>query len=175
MTIRCEKVRELLDRFYDHELRGRKRVAVSEHLRRCENCSSELEKLERMGQMLKAHCEELAGSEDLSVVWERVCAAIEEPAAPEPEPLMERLVRVFWLPKPAWAAVAAVAVALVLVLAYIPGNQAPTLAANDCIIDSVDAANDCVMVYEVGDTKMKVIWVVEERAGESKGEEGVAL
>ncbi len=175
MTIRCEKVRELLDRFYDHELRGKKLEAVSEHLRGCENCSSELEKLERMGRMLKAHCEELAGSEDLSAVWGRVCAAIEEPAAPEPAPFREKLARIFWLPKPAWAAVGIVAVALVLVLAYLPGNQAPIVAANDCIIDSVDAADDCVMVYEVGDTKMKVIWVTEQDAGKAKGDKGVTL
>lgn len=175
MTMRCEKVRELLDRFYDRELRGKKREAVSEHLRRCENCAGELEKLERMGRMLKTHCEELAGSEDLSMVWERVCAAIDEPAAAEPEPFREKLARLFWLPRPAWAAVAAVAVVLVLVLAYIPGQQAPTLAANDCIIDSVEAENCSVMVYETGDTKMKVIWVMEQRGGAAEEREGVAL
>lgn len=174
MAIRCEKVKELLGRFYDHELHGREFAAVSEHLRGCDSCSGELEKLEQVGRMLKAHYEDLAAAENLSQVWNGVSATIEAPPVHEPEPLLDRFIRLFSLPKPAWAAVAAVALALILVLAYLPGNNVPTLAADDCIIDRVDAEGCSVMVYEVGDTKMKVIWVMEQQNGPVGENTGVA-
>lgn len=113
--------------------------------------------------MLKEHYKGVAGAEDLSAVWARVDAATEAPVD-QPEPLLDRLVRIFSIPRPAWGAVALVAVALVAALAYMPGDQTPpTLAANDCIIDSVDAEDCSVMVYEVGDSKMKIIWVMGQQ------------
>lgn len=175
MAMRCEKVRELLNSYYDRELHGRKFDAVSEHLHQCQGCSSEFRKLERMGQMIKAHYEGVAASEDLSDVWKRVDAAIgKEPAVHEPEPLRDRLTRIFLIPKPAWAAAGVVAIALVFALSYLPGNHMPTVAANECIIDSVEAEDYSVMVYEVGDTNMKVIWVMEEATGETEEKAGVA-
>ena len=170
--MRCEKAKGMLERLYDRELSGRKLRALSEHLGQCENCSKELEQLNRMGRMLKEHFEERLLPEGLSRLSDRVLAAIEEPVVPEPESPLAQFIRIFALPKPAWAAVGVVAVALVFALAYLPGNHGPTLAANDCIIDNVNAENCSVMVYEVGDTKMKVIWVMEQQS-EVNGKEGV--
>ena len=164
MAVGCEKVRRLLDGYYDRQLHGRKFDAVSEHLHQCDACSGELEKLERMGRMLKEHYKGVAGAEDLSAVWARVDAATEAVLQHPPEPLLDRLVRIFSIPRPAGGAVALVAVVLVVALAYMPGDQTPpTLAANDCIIDSVDAEDCSVMVYEVGDSKMKIIWVMGQQ------------
>jgi len=172
MIMRCEQARELLERYHDRELSGRKLGALSDHLRQCERCSNELERLERMGCVLREHFEERVQSENLSHLSDRVLAAVETPDVPGPRSLLDRLVSIFSLPRPAWVAVAAAAVALVFALAYLPGGQGPTLAANDCIIDNVDAEGCSVMVYEVGDTKMKVIWVMEQEL-EPDEEEGV--
>jgi hypothetical protein len=61
--------------------------------------------------------------------------------------------------------VAAVALAVVIILAYLPGAPPPeTLAATDCIVDSVDARDCSVMVYEVDEGRMQVIWVMEQQA-----------
>ena len=173
MAIRCEEVKELLDRFYDNELHEKKYDAVDEHLRTCEECSHEFRKLERVGTMLKEHYERLAASEDLSGIWDRVDAATATPAVDESEPLVNRFVRMLSIPRPAWAAVGALAIALILVLSYLPGNHRSTFAANDCIIDSVDTEDGSVMVYEVGDTRMKIIWVMEEQTGKTGNTEGV--
>lgn len=175
MTVRCEKIRELLGRLHDNELRGRKFNTVSEHLKVCAGCSGELERLETMSRLLKAHYEELAGKEDLSQVWSRVSAAIETPGGVSDarEPLFERIMKVFALPKPAWAIAGAVAVVVVLMLASLPGDHMSTLAANDCIIDKVDTENCSVMVYEAGATKMKIIWVIDQGSGETEQQTGV--
>ncbi len=174
MDIRCEKVRGLLGRFHDNELVGRKRAAVSEHMKVCSGCAGELEKLDRMSRLLKTHYDELAGKEDLSRVWSRVSPAVETSAeAQEREPLFERLVSVFSIPKPAWAIAGVVAVVALFMLASLPGDRMSTLAANDCIIDNVDAENCSVMVYEAGDTKMKIIWVIDQAAAETEQVLGV--
>jgi len=175
MAIRCEKVREMLDRFYDNELSGRKRNAVREHLHRCEVCSNELQKLEDVGSKLMTHYEQVAAPESIPGVWDRVSAATEAPVVLEPEPLHERLIRILAIPKPAWAAVGAFAFVLVLALSYIPGNHVPVVAADDCIIDSVSAEGCSVMVYEAGDAKMQIIWVMDLQTEEAEPETGVAL
>lgn len=173
MTIHCAEVRELLDSFYDNELHGTKLDLVSEHLRLCKDCSKELEGLERTGEMLRTHYEKVAMSEDLSALWNRVDAATGADLSPEPGSLREKLVRIFSIPRPAWAAVSLIALAIVITLSYLPGNNISTLAANDCIIDSVESEDYSVMVYEVGDTGMKVIWVMEQQTGESVNGTGV--
>ena len=164
MGIDCKKTSRLLDSYHDRQLRGRKFDEVSEHLRQCENCSSELEKLQCISSVLKEHYESAIGSEDFSQVWAQVDAAVGTSDGHRPESLLDRLIRVLWIPKPAWAVVGVAALAIVLVMAYLPDKQPDTLAANDCIIDSVEA-NDCsVMVYEVGESNMTVIWVMEQQA-----------
>ena len=144
MAMSCEKIRNLLESFYDNELHGKKHDAVSEHLHQCEGCSNELRKLERTGELLRSHFEGVAASEDLSGMWQRVDMATEASTGYEAESLRDRLVRIFAIPRPAWAAVGVAAVVLVLLLAYLPGNHSPTLAANDCIIDSVEAEDSAI-------------------------------
>jgi hypothetical protein len=173
MTIRCKEVRELLDSFYDNELRGSKFDAVSEHLGLCEDCSKELKGLERTGEVLRTHYEKIAMSEDLSGLWDRVDAATAADIATEPESLREKLARIFSIPRPAWAAVGLIAIAIVITLSYLPGDKISTFAANDCIIDTVESEDHSVMVYEVGDTGMKVIWVMEQQTGEAVNGTGV--
>ena len=101
---------------------------------------------------------------DFADVWARVDKAVDAPGEYLSESWLDRLIRILWIPKPAWVAVGVVAFAIIVALAYLPDKQAPTLAANDCIIDNIDARDSSVMVYEVGDSKMKVIWVMEQQA-----------
>jgi anti-sigma factor RsiW len=170
MAIDCERVGRLLERYYDRRLSGGKFDEISEHLRQCEDCSSELEKLECLGRALRAHFKDTVADEDLARVWKGVDAAVGATSVAGQESILDRIARVLWIPKPAWAAVTVVAVLIVLALAYLPGNQTPTLAANDCIIDSVDSEDCSVMVYEVGDSKMKIIWVMEQQQLAKAGE-----
>jgi anti-sigma factor RsiW len=169
--MKCEKVRNLLDRFYDNELGKRKHRAVSEHLRRCPGCAGELEKLSRAGILLKNYYRGFAESDDMSPVWAGVERAMESSEASQvdlAEPLIEKLGRIFAIPKPAWAAVTAVAIFIVLAIAYLPGDRVSTVAANDCIIDKVEAANYSVMVYETGNNGMKIIWVMNGSSEETE-------
>lgn len=164
MAVDCKKTRRLLDGYHDRQLRGRKFDEVGEHLRWCEGCSKELERLERISSVLKQHYEGAVGAEDFSRMWAGVDAAVRETASSPSESLLDRLAAILWIPKPAWAVVVAAAIVIVMVFAYLPDDrQAPVLAANDCIIDSVDAQDCSVMVYEVGDSKMKVIWIMDQQ------------
>ncbi len=174
MTINCEKAGRLLDSYHDRQLRGRKFDDVREHLRECENCSGELERLQCLSRALKERYEgAVVGAEDFSRVWAGVDAAMGVQEGRPAESLLDRLAAILWIPRPAWAAVAAVAVLIVMVFAYMPDDrQTPVMAANDCIIDSVDAQDCSVMVYEVGDSGMKVIWIMDRQpTSDSLGEE----
>jgi hypothetical protein len=164
MAIDCKKTQRLLDSYHDRQLRGRKFDEVSEHLRECENCSSELEKLQCISRVLKEHYDGAVGLEDFSRVWAGVDAAVGTSDEYQSESVLDKLTRILWIPKPAWAVVGVAAMAVVMVLAYLPGGPPDTLAANDCIIDSVDVHDCSVMVYEVDDGKMQVIWVMEQQA-----------
>ena len=172
MAMNCEKVREVLESFYDKELHGKEFEAVEEHLRTCKDCSNELMKLERTGEMLRAHYEKAVTAEDLSGLWDRVDAATVQLPDREPETFRDKLARILSMPKPAWAMAALIAIAIIVALSYLPGNKNSTFAANDCIIDKVESEDYSVMVYEVGDTGMKFIWVMEDESegnGNGKG------
>lgn len=173
MNISCENVRELLDRYYDRELYGSESEAVRLHLKNCANCSNELRKLERIGHMLRAHSEAVVETEDFSGVWDRVAPALGSPVDSERLSLWEKLKSIFATsPRPAWAALGAAALVILAVFAYLPFTGQQTFAANDCIIDSVESRDSSVMVYETSDTKMKIIWVMEQ-AGKETVERGV--
>jgi anti-sigma factor RsiW len=171
MTITCEKARDLLERFHDEELDARERHAVTAHLEVCAHCSQELDKLVQVSGALKSQYGSVAASEDFSGMWERIDAQIGA-AAPEAAPWWRRLGDIFALPKPVWATIGAAAAAIALLLAYLPGTQEPAVAANDCIIDTVEAEDGSVMVYETDETKMKIIWVMELN-GDAQPEKGV--
>ena len=166
MTSDCERARRLLDSYHDRQLGGKKYDDVSEHLRGCESCSAELEKLQRLSRALKERYEDaVAGEEDFSRVWAGVDAAMDAREERPAESLLDRLVAALWISRPALAAAAAVAVLIVIVFAYMPGDRlTPVMAANDCVIDSVDTQDYSVMVYEIGDSQMKVIWVMDQQS-----------
>jgi anti-sigma factor RsiW len=163
MATSCDEIRQWLGSFYDRELHGSKFDVVEKHVRECASCAAELKKLERTSEMLRAHYANVAASADLSDVWNRVDAAVAEFPEREAESFRERLIRIFSVPKPAWAAVGLVAIALIIAVSILPNDKNSTFAANDCIIDSVESEDYSVMVYEVGDTRMKVIWVMEQQ------------
>jgi hypothetical protein len=173
MAIDCEKVRHRLESFYDKELRGKERDIISEHLRGCEACSEELNKLKRTGQMLRTHYENIASSEAFSGLWDRVDEAIVKAPDFESEPLRDKLFHMFAVPRFAWAAAAVIAFVIVMALSNFPGDRISTFAENDCIIDSVASGDNSVMVYEVGDTGMKVIWVMDQQTKKTSNGTGV--
>jgi len=156
----CNEARELLGKFHDRELQDREYQAVAEHLKGCIHCAQEMKKLEGVGRLLKNHYGAVSASEDFSGLWARVFAGLDA-APPVAIPFSRRFTKILRLPKPVWAGIAAAAAALVLLLAYPPGTQKPAVAANECIIDKVNAQNGSVMVYETDETKMKIIWVME--------------
>jgi hypothetical protein len=165
MAIDCKKAQRLLDSYHDRQLRGRKFDDVSEHLRECETCSSELEKLQCISRVLKEHYDSAVGAEDLSKIWARVDAVVGASDEDRSESLLDKIARILWIPKPAWVLVGAAALAVAIALAYLPGGPPrEAVAENDCIIDSVDAHDSSVMVYELEEGRMQVIWVMEQQA-----------
>jgi anti-sigma factor RsiW len=171
MKTTCEKVRELLGRFHDNELREDDYQVVVDHLHSCDGCSREMAKLERISDAVRKHYETISSSEDFSGVWARIAPDTGGTVSDSP-PWWSSIGRIFWRPRSLWAAAAAVAAALILLFAYLPNVQKPAVAANDCIIDKVESENSSVMVYETGDTKMKIIWVIDQQNGDTV-QEGV--
>ena len=167
MASDCERARRLLDSYHDRQLGGKKYDDMSEHLRGCESCSAELEKLQRLSRALKERYDDAAAGEEVSFsrVWAGVDVAIDAREERPAESLLDRFLTALWPPRPALATVAVAAVLIVVVFAFMPsGTQTPVLAANDCVIDSIDTRDYSVMVYEIGDSQMKVIWVMDQQS-----------
>jgi hypothetical protein len=171
MKMECGQARGLLEKFHDKELREGDYQAVAEHLKGCGGCSKEMEKLVRISGIVVNHYNTLSAGEDFSGLWSRIATGMDI-AAHEPSVWRRGLGKIFWIPKPVWATIGAVAVALLVLFAYLPVTQHPAVASNDCIIDTVEADNSSVMVYETDQTKMKIIWVTEQQKGDIT-EEGV--
>ncbi|RJP18523.1 MAG: hypothetical protein C4520_14345 [Candidatus Abyssobacteria bacterium SURF_5] len=160
MKMACEKVRGLLERFHDKELDERDSKSVAEHLEGCALCSRDLAKLEHVSGIVKTHYDMISASQNFTGMWARINSSLDAAApAPAHRRVLTELLR---FPKPVWATIGAVAAAVLLLFVYLPGTQEPAIAANDCIIDTVEAEDSSVMVFETDDTKMKIIWVMNQ-------------
>jgi anti-sigma factor RsiW len=156
----CLWNRRRLERFVDGVLGARATRAAATHVAGCPTCRSEVERLQRLRDLVRSSRVELPDP-DWAGFWPAVRARIaRETPAPVRDP--------WWLPfwKPVWghprmalgsAVVSTLAVALVLW----PSPQATRAVAAPVQVQDVSTAdpNRSVMVYSSPEDDVTVIWV----------------
>ena len=157
----CSSISKLLEKYFDQEVTDKERVLVEGHLHGCPACRDALKSLEELSTYIKVPVEEAAQKEDFPWVWQKIEREIRLQKQRtwweslrswlDITPLFRRKV---WIP--------AVATAAVLLFFSTQIIFKKTLSYPDVtVVEYVESQTDNVMVYQLEDPKVTVIWLFE--------------
>lgn len=161
----CATVSGFLDRYFDQEVTDEERSLVEEHVKECRTCRRALDTLESMRRLIRAPVDEAVEREPFPWVWEKIERGIQ---AREKAGLWERLRS--WmdpsllLRKRVWIP-AAVGAAVVLLITGQFLFRKPSSYPGLSVVEYVESPTHNVMVYELEDARVTVIWLFEEKEG----------
>ena len=198
MKSACKTALPLMEAYLDDELSEGKRRQVETHLAVCDGCQQQLTALQRRGEILRAHFEEVVQAADFSDFDEQVMRKLaSEPLLPWTESLALWLRETLAQYRLVWITALATTAIVLAVLLPLLGQRAPqtqTLPApkpkqptvdtqhaqvaqaarqvdNDVIIDSMEYGGDRSMIYTVSRNNTTVIWLVDfDRAAATDGQ-----
>ena len=151
----CRETRQRIQDVIDGRLPPGDAEEVRRHLRACAPCAAEEADLARVGDLLRLWSAARVGEREpqLSALWTRVRAGIEQQGSPWYAPLLRR-----WFFVPAATALA------VLILLFYPsdGTRAPFHPKSfDVTVESLESDTATVALVDKGEELPRVIWVIE--------------
>ena len=151
----CRETRQRIQDLIDGRLPPGEAEEVRRHLRACAPCAAEEADLARVGDLLRLWSAARVGEREpqLSALWTRVRAGIEQQGSPWYAPLLRR-----WFFVPAATALA------VLILLFYPsdGTRAPFHPKSfDVTVESLESDTATVALVDKGEELPRVIWVIE--------------
>ena len=157
----CSSISPVLEKYFDQEVTDEERVLVEGHLQDCPACRDALESMEEIRTLMKVPVEEAVHKEDFPWVWQKIEREIRLPKRQtwwqslrswlDVTPLFRRKV---WIP--------AVATAVVLLFFSTQTIFKKTPSYPDgSVVEYVQSQTDNVMVYQLEDPKVTVIWLFE--------------
>ena len=151
----CRETRQRIPDVIDGRLPPGEAEEVRRHLRACAPCAAEEADLARVGDLLRLWSAARVGEREpqLSALWTRVRAGIEQQGSPWYAPLLRR-----WFFVPAATALA------VLILLFYPsdGTRAPFHPKSfDVTVESLESDTATVALVDKGEELPRVIWVIE--------------
>jgi anti-sigma factor RsiW len=151
----CGETRQRIQDLIDGRLPPGEAEEVRGHLRACAPCADEEADLTRVGDLLRLWSAARVGEREpqLSALWTRVRAGIDQRRSPWHAPLLRR-----WFFVPAAAALA------VLILLFYPsdGTRAPFHPKSfDVTVESLESDTATVALVDKGEELPRVIWVIE--------------
>jgi hypothetical protein len=159
MKSECTSVSKLLDKYFDQEVTPEERSLVEGHLPNCSACQMALDSMQNLRLLIKGPVEEAVEKENFPWVWERIERGIQRKESLglldflkswlDVTPLLKRKILI-----------PAVAAAVVLILITAPllfkeTTSYPTLS----VVEYVESETYNVMIYELEDEKVTVIWL----------------
>ena len=157
----CSSISKLLEKYFDREVTEKERVLVEGHLQDCLACRNALRSMEELRTLIKVPVEEAVQKEEFPWVWQKIEREIRLPKRQtwwqslrswlDVTPLFRRKV---WIP-----AVATVVV-LLLVTTQIIFKETSSYP-DGSVVEYVESQSDNVMVYQLEDPKVTVIWLFE--------------
>jgi len=157
----CSSVSTVLEKYFDLEVTDEERFLVEGHLQDCPACRDALKSMEELRTLMKVPVEEAVRKEDFPWVWQKIEREIRLQKQRtwweslrswlDITPLFRRKV---WIP--------AVATAAVLLFFSTQIIFKKTLSYPDVtVVEYVESQTDNVMVYQLEDPKVTVIWLFE--------------
>jgi anti-sigma factor RsiW len=157
----CSSVSTFLEKYFDQEVTDEERFLVEDHLQDCPGCRDALKSMEELRTLMSAPVEEALRKEDFPWVWQKIEREIR---------LQEK--RTWWQSLRSWLDVTPLfkrkiwipAVATVVVLLFISTQiifkKAPSYP-DGSVVEYVESQSDNVMVYQLEEPKVTVIWLFE--------------
>lgn len=184
METNCNKMRPLVERYFDGELSRRQASRLEDHLTDCPKCEAQLESMQRRRGALQGVLRQAASSVDFETMWRGIAPALTGPKPSLWERLNVGIREYFSAYKPIWAmAGAAAAVAALVAIPLLTKDgpaalQAPEVAvkapqSNECIIDSIESSGGSTPMVQELQNQTKVIWMFEEPEDQNDGPSGL--
>jgi predicted anti-sigma-YlaC factor YlaD len=161
MTNSCSSISTVLEKYFDQEATDEERFLVEGHLQDCPACREVLKSMEELRTLMRGPVEDAVREEDFPWVWQKIEREIrlQEKRTRwqslrswlDVSPLFKKKV---WIP-----AVATVAV-LLLITTQIILKSTPSYP-DASVVEYVESQNDNVMVYQLEEPKVTVIWLFE--------------
>ena len=159
MKSECSSVSKLLDKYFDQEVTPEERSLVEGHLPDCSACRMALDSMQNLRILIKNPVEEAVGKENFPWVWEKIEKGIQRKerlglwdflkSRLDVTPLLKRKILI-----PAVAA----AVILILITAPLLYKKISSYPVQS-VVEYVESETYNVMVYELEDEKVTVIWL----------------
>lgn len=163
----CSSISKLIDKYFDRETSQRENEVVEQHLRECAACRERLKFMDEIKVALQRPVLEASEKETFPWVWEK----IEKGIKVRPRwTLWESIKREFeitpLIKKKIW--IPAAVMASLFFLLFFPGlfkknSSSPPLP----VVEYIESKTNNVMIYELENVKVTVIWLFEESELES--------
>jgi anti-sigma factor RsiW len=157
----CSSVSTVLEKYFDQEVTDKERFLVEGHLQDCPACRDALKSMEELRTLMKVPVEEAVQKEDFPWVWQKI----------EREIRLQKK-RTWWQSLRSWLDITplsrrkiwipAVAAAVVLLFFSTQIILKKTPSYPDVsVVEYVESQSDNVMVYQLEEPKVTVIWLFE--------------
>ncbi len=161
MTNSCSSVSTVLEKYFDQEVTDEERFLVEGHLQDCPECREALKSMEELRSLMRAPVEEAVRKEEFPWVWQK----IEREIRLQEKPTWRESLR-SWLDitprfkKKVWIPAAATLVVLLFLTTQIILKKTPSYPEAS-VVEYVESQSDNVMVYQLEEPKVTVIWLFE--------------
>jgi len=157
----CSSVSTLLEKYFDQEITDEERFLTEGHLQDCPACRDTLKSMEELRTLMRVPVEEAVRKEDFPWVWQKIEREIRLQKKQtwwqslrswlDVTPLLKRKV---WIPA------AAAAVVLLFFTTQFILEKTPSYP-DVSVVEYVESQTDNVMVYQLEEPKVTVIWLFE--------------
>ncbi len=161
MTNSCSSVSAVLEKYFDQEVTDEEKLLVEGHLQECSGCRDELRSMEELRSLMKVPVEEAARKEDFPWVWQKIEREIRQQKKPTWwQSLRSWLDVTPLLKKRVWIPAAATVVVLLFLTTQIILKKTPSYPEGS-VVEYIESQSDNVMVYQLEEPKVTVIWLFE--------------
>jgi anti-sigma factor RsiW len=157
----CSSVSTLLEKYFDQEVTDEERFLVEGHLQDCPGCRDALKSMEELSTLMRVPVEEAVQKEDFPWAWQKI----------EREIRLQKK-RTWWqslrswldvtplLKRKVWIPAVATVVVLLFISTEIIFKKTPSYP-DVSVVEYVESQTDNVMVYQLEEQKVTVIWLFE--------------
>jgi anti-sigma factor RsiW len=161
MTNSCSSVSTVLEKYFDQEVTDEEKLLVEGHLQDCPACRDALKSMEELRTLMKVPVEEAVQKEDFPWVWQK----IEKEIRLQEKPTWWQSLR-SWLDvtplfrKKVWIPAVATALVFLFITTQMIFEKTPSYP-DGSVVEYVESQTDNVMVYQLEEPKVTVIWLFE--------------